>query len=233
MAKVNISPQEFRCEHRHSGLEHPNCWIKQRYLNVGITRIGYLDIEVTNLDANWGFVLTWFIKSRDIFDNSKKKKNVFYSGIITKKDICTAANKLNDSYDLRIIRDLHSILPTFNLLVVHYGLAPYGLDVPFVNTRFQINGFPLPLYRTRRLADTWKMSHKTYKLHSYRLETVGEVIGIEGIKTHLDGNIWKAAAHGNTKALAYIADHNKKDTILLEQVHKAMEAYHTIPGAFA
>ena len=72
----------LRCIHRHTIEEHPSCFAKGRILYdfasdreferlTGIPwykfpgyRIGYIDIEVDNLKANFGTILAWSVKEK-------------------------------------------------------------------------------------------------------------------------------------------------------------------------
>ena len=50
------------CKHKHTYLSHPNCYITEK---KGQKKIGYLDIESGGLTANFDYMLTWVIKTRD------------------------------------------------------------------------------------------------------------------------------------------------------------------------
>ena len=51
-----------RCEaHGHTYLEHYNCYLAENGEGVE-ERIGFLDIEASNLDADFGIMLSWCIK---------------------------------------------------------------------------------------------------------------------------------------------------------------------------
>ena len=45
-----------RCKHRHLLIEHPQCYKRKP------ERLGFLDIESSNLDADFGIVLSYCIK---------------------------------------------------------------------------------------------------------------------------------------------------------------------------
>ena len=52
----------FRCIHRHNGFDHPNCYDTEKGI---IEKIGFLDIETSNLNADFGYVLSYCIKKLD------------------------------------------------------------------------------------------------------------------------------------------------------------------------
>ena len=68
---------EHHCKHGHRYLEHYNCYL-QEHPEV-IEKVGFLDIECSNLDANWGVMLSYCIKV--------KGGEGILKGVIDKKDI--------------------------------------------------------------------------------------------------------------------------------------------------
>jgi uncharacterized protein YprB with RNaseH-like and TPR domain len=62
------------------------------------------------------------------------------------------------------------------------------------------------------------------KLHSNRLETVCDLLGIKG-KTHQNPATWRLAKGGNKKALEEILDHNKWDVRILEEVYNRLKDF--------
>jgi len=46
----------FKCIHSHNGLDHWNCF--DQFNNIQ-KKIAFLDIETSNLKANWGFVFSY------------------------------------------------------------------------------------------------------------------------------------------------------------------------------
>ena len=56
-----------RCKaHSMRFIEHPGCFSKEKpKCSMIEERVGFLDIEASNLDANWGIVLSFCIKQKD------------------------------------------------------------------------------------------------------------------------------------------------------------------------
>jgi len=110
---------EQRCIHRHTIKTHPNCFrmglIKYDWWTN--KRIAYLDIETSDLKADFGIVLSWCLK----FKNEK----FIYSDVITKKDI------ENRTFDKRIIESLLKELEKVDIVVTYYGT---NFDIPFLRT---------------------------------------------------------------------------------------------------
>ena len=47
-----------RCRHRHLYIEHYNCYLKE---HPDREKIGFLDIESSNLDGDYGIMLSYWI----------------------------------------------------------------------------------------------------------------------------------------------------------------------------
>jgi uncharacterized protein YprB with RNaseH-like and TPR domain len=174
-------------------------------------RVGYLDIEASDLSADWGFMLTWYIKPRG-------SRNYDF-GIITQKEI------LDGSYDYRITKELLLALDNYDVIYTHWG-ADRRFDLPFIRTRAMVHNLEkmLPNYLEKFLFDTWPIARNKLRLRRNSLDNIARTLGITGIgKTYLDPLIWKRAHIGDKKSLEYIAKHNKHDVILLERVHKKLE----------
>ena len=58
------------CKHRHTYAEHPRCYFEEKpYLKdgnaPGVERVGFFDIEATNLHATFGYIFSYCIKELD------------------------------------------------------------------------------------------------------------------------------------------------------------------------
>jgi len=231
---------EFRCVHRHTIDEHPSCFLKgnvkypiEAYVDdrawARVTgrpwytypgyRIGYVDIEVDNLNANFGNMLTWAIKEKD---------GEVFTDKITKEEI------FNETYDRRIVESLVDKLREFKIVVSYYGKGfdikylrtkalKYGIDFPgfepVINSRGhyvirpEINHFDLYFTVKRNL-----------KLHRYSLAVVTHYFGIDG-KTPIDHEVWLRAKYGNVDAIAEVLHHNIADVEILERLHNILEPH--------
>lgn len=191
-----------RCRHGHRYLDHYPCYATEHpELNE---KIGFLDIECSNLDANWGIILSYCIKPRG------------GAGIL--KDVITIDDIKKypqDQTDKRIVKDLIADMLKFDRLVAHYGRR---FDLPYIRTRALIMGIDFPHFGSIQNDDTWVIARKKLKLNNNRLETIDRALNGESIKTHLTPKYWIAGARGDKKALAYILDHNEKDVIALEDI---------------
>lgn len=191
-----------KCRHGHTYLEHYSCFLKEHPDMK--EKIGFLDIETTNLAANFGTILTYCIKVDG--------KDEILSGSITKKDV----NKYPaDQTDYRVVKDLVHDLKGFDRIVTHYGRK---FDIPFIRTRALVMDIPFPHFGSISNDDTWLLARSKLRLNSNRLETVERTLFGETGKTHIEYKYWIAGSRGDKKALDYIMDHNKRDVISLEKV---------------
>lgn len=192
---------KWRCEHNHDGLEHYSCWVKH---HPDTERCGYLDIESSNLHANWGIVLTYVIKVRG--------EDTFYQKTITAKE-------LKDCLDRKVMEQCLKDLGEFDRIYTYYGT---GFDVKFLRTRAITVGLEFPEYGTLFHNDVYYMARNRLCLNSNRLDTVCTALFGETTKTRLTPKYWTRALMGDKESLAYIAEHCRQDTIELERVHNAL-----------
>ena len=201
--------KELRCIHRHTIKTHPNCFRK------GLIKrddwwhdktIAYLDIEASNLDANWGFILTWCIKYRD---NDK-----IVSDIVTSKEI------FDGTFDKRVVESLLKELENVDIVVTYYGT---GFDIPYIRTRatYWEMQEKFPAYGDMYHWDLYYKVRSKFKLNNNRLGTATKFFGIDG-KTHLDPAWFMRAKYGHKEALAELLYHNEEDVIILEKLHNLL-----------
>jgi len=190
---------KWRCEHGHSGLEHYGCW------KGNTERIGFLDIETTNLDANFGIMLSYCIKDSD----SKK----IDEAVITVADI---KNGTAGDEDCRVVKKCVEDLQKYDKLVTYYGVR---FDMPFIRTRAVSMGIPFPSYGTIKHQDVYFLVRNKFKLNSNRLENACRVLLGASDKTKIDYKHWRAAARGDKKALDYVVEHNRYDVLDLEKLY--------------
>jgi uncharacterized protein YprB with RNaseH-like and TPR domain len=169
--------------------------------------VGYLDIEASQLDADFGIMYSWVIKYQG--------QNKYEMGIVTRQEI------LDGVLDKRVCEDLVTALKKFTLVYTYYGT---GFDIPFIRTRCLMNGVKFVTRGEVEHRDAYYLARRCLKLHRNSLDNVCATLGIKG-KTHLEGRYWILANSGNPEALAYILDHNKADTVILEKVHEVLAEF--------
>lgn len=178
-------------------------------------RVGYLDIECSNLSADMGLILSWFIKARG--------QNVYYSSLITKKEL------FDYTFDYRVVKELLEAFEHFDVLWTHWGKLR-RFDVPYIISRAYKNNLQhlLPKNCEKFIFDTWDIARSKLRLHSNRLDSIGNLLNIKNVKkTALNTDIWCKAGYGQEDALNYIYVHNRRDVQLLEAIHKKLEIIST------
>ncbi len=199
-----VKMARWRCEHSVSGLEHYNCWLRH---NPNVERCGYLDIESSNLHANWGIVLTYVIKV--------KGEDTFYQRTITK-------NELSTCLDEKVVKQCITDMGKFDRLYTFYGTK---FDIPYLRTRAISLGIEFPEYGTLFHNDVYYMARNKLCLNSNRLDNVCLALFGETTKTRLTPKYWTKALMGDKAPLEYIADHCRQDTVELERVHNALDVF--------
>jgi uncharacterized protein YprB with RNaseH-like and TPR domain len=202
-----------RCKaHRMRYLEHPACYERDK-LEYGFIkeRIGFLDIEASNLNANWGIILSYCIKVKD--------SDKIYQGVISKADVTSYRA---DQTDRRIVEELIKDLESFDRLVTHYGRK---FDIPYIRTRALSMNINFPGFGSIKNDDTWCMARKKLRLHSNRLDVIEEALFGSSQKTKLVSKYWIGASRGDTKDLKYILEHNIFDVLALEKIWYKLQEY--------
>ena len=193
-----------RCRHGHSYLEHPSCWYKEGEKQP---KVGYLDIETSNLKANYGMILTYVIKTQG--------KKEYLTNVIKRKDI------LARRFDKAVVKQLVEDMSGFDCLIGYFSSR---FDMPFIRTRAMIHNIPFPAYGHIQHKDVYYMVKFKMCLNSNRLEVATNTLGIAG-KNHVIGPEWTMAGTGDAKALKYVLDHNIRDCDILEELHMRLEPF--------
>ena len=185
----------LRKERRHDWLEEE--------------RIGFLDLEASNLKANIGNLISWAIKPLGV------KKVAF--------DCWTREEAIDwDKMDRRIMASLIDELKNYDLVVTYYGT---GFDIKFMRTRAMILGLEgFPEFGTLKHFDVYYAVRNKMCLYSNRLAVATQALGIEG-KTPLPSSIWGPARLGYKKALKDIKKHNVEDVKILEELYEEIIPY--------
>lgn len=172
-------------------------------------RVGHLDIEASQLNASFGFIISWAIKD----DGGK-----IIGDKLTLADF-KRANKLET--DKRVVQSLVKAMEEYDIITHFFG--DY-FDVPFVRSRCLKHGLSFPEYGSINTIDVWKWAKRNMKLHSHRLEAVAGHLGVNS-KTKLDPNTWSRGTMGDMKAIDEIYHHNRQDVITLEKVYHILKPY--------
>jgi len=197
---------KWRCSHGHNGISHYNCWIREKDFGE---RVGFIDIETSNLAADFGIMLSWCIKPA-----GKNKKTIY--GVISKEDL------VSGDLDKRILVDCIEEMRNFNRLIGHYSSR---FDLPFLRTRALYWNIEFPTYGEIIQEDVWDIARRVLKLHSNRQDSVSETLLGHSRKTRFSPRHWIMALQGDPEALAFVLDHNKKDVLDLEQNYNKLSQF--------
>lgn len=193
-----------KCRHGHDYLSHYNCFVDE---NPDMTRMGFIDIEVSNLKANFGIILTWCIKERD--------GDILY-------DTINESDLKSGNFDKRITANLIKAMGDFDILVGYYSTR---FDIPFIRSRAVHIGIDFPNYGEIIHKDLYYIIKSKFQLHRNSLETACRFLLNDTNKTHLDYKIWTNAIRGDAKSIEYILEHNKLDVIDTERLYNAVSGF--------
>jgi len=200
---------------KHNGLEHSACYDKLHTQNFG-ERIGFLDIETTDLNADYGIICCYCLKEAE---------GKIYEDRITRDDIKKYSSKKRDvepREDKRIIESLVRDLKNFDRLVLHYGC---GFDLPFIRTRAVICRVKYPTHGIYVMSDTWVMLKKKFKLSRNSLENgCRKLVGVSN-KDRLSMAIKHGALRGEEWAIQDMLNHCRKDVIDTEALYNLIHPY--------
>lgn len=181
-------------------------------------RIGFWDIETSNLNANFGYMISWVIAPA----HGRK----YAHASITSKDV------MSGDYDKRILRELMEEMKKYDILVTHYGgMARGRFDTHFTTTRAFIHRIEdeLPKKGELYIMDTYDIAKTKLRLNSNRLDAIGEALGVKVRKTRLSPILWIDAAHGKQSAVDYVLNHNICDVFLLRGIWERLAKINTQP----
>ena len=207
---IGTRVQEFLPERSLSSIGHKACRLGVRFQDLAQGKCGFLDIETSQLQGDFGFMYCWTVKTLG--------EDEYFSGVITEDEIRSGI------LDKRIVAELVETLKQYKRILTYYGSR---FDVPFTRTRAVAHGLKFVPYGLVQHKDIWFLARRILKLHRYRLENVSDVLGIKG-KTHLDPKIWVMANTGNGESLKYILEHNIADVEILEKVYKKLCEYEAV-----
>lgn len=190
--------------HRKTYLEHYNCYLKE----VGIKeRIGFLDIESSNLKANFGFVFSYVIKSND---------GEYYKRLVTTQEI------RSNTFDKNLLRQFIVDVRNFDRIVTYYGSR---FDLPFLRTRCEYWHLDFPIFNEIKQTDLYEIIKYRFK---FTRSSLGVACGFFNIaaKTHpMNTEQWMKANAGDKKALKFIMTHNIEDVDSTEALYKRVMKY--------
>ena len=194
-----------RCEHRHSYLEHPQCFSIQN------ERLGFFDIESAGggFNAQFGILLSYCIKDGN--------SDTIYKDSLVKSDFEKHdKGPRNGREDARLVGNCIRDLKRFDRIVTWYGV---GFDIKFTRTRAVICDVPFPTYAELKHTDLYFLVRNRFKLTSNRLENACRALLGSTDKTHVEPHIWRMAGRGDKQSINYVIQHNEFDVLDLEKIY--------------
>ncbi|KKN55492.1 hypothetical protein LCGC14_0581670 [marine sediment metagenome] len=190
--------QERRKLHNLDNSQAKNAWLLDK------SKIGFFDIESSNLDANIGLILCACVKDRN------GEVHTWVAG----RD---EQGIIDDHQAVVAMRDY---LESLDYVCTYYGTK---FDIPFVNTRLIIHG-ERPINQIRHI-DLYYTARFKLKMHSNRLVVLLETLFGESEKTRVVGPIWVRALAGDQESVAYIVDHCQIDVETLGQAFEKLKGF--------
>ena len=195
-----IKRSNFRCIHRHNGLDHHTCYDKERGIKE---RIGYLDIEGFGMgfSADTGCVMTYCILSED---------GELISNFATPKEL------LSDQMDKRLMSDLCNDLRKFDKIITYYGKR---YDVPYLRTRSLGYGLDFPKYKELNHIDVYDIIKHKFSFRRRSLEASCRYFNIPSKGHRFGFEMWRKAFQGRKDAMKNILLHNIEDVESLQALY--------------
>ena len=193
------------CKHGHKYLAHPKCFDKERHLEKK-ERIGFLDIETSDLNAAHGVCLSYAIKELG---------GKVVGRTLTPDEVKTGV------YDRDLMRECVKDMVSFDRLIGYYCIDR-RFDFPFIRSRCLKNHVWFPNYKDIVVSDCYSMAKNKLKLRSNRLQAVCEFLGISSKGHKLDPHNWLRCLAGDQAALDYVWVHNVEDVESTEEVWRRL-----------
>jgi len=197
-----------RCKHHHTYAEHPGCWWKEQEKKP---IVGYIDIETSNLNANYGMIITYCILNKDTDE-------IIWNTV----DINDVRN---GDFDKQLCKQLIKDLLKFDVIKGYWST---GFDIPYMRSRCLKWKLDFPVYKAIDHKDVYYMVKRLLRINKNSLEAATKFLGISG-KNHVHADQWMAAlmctGEKQTKAMQYILDHNMKDVRILKELDLRLESF--------
>lgn len=121
--------------------------------------------------------------------------------------------------DYRVTASIWKLLDEADVVIAHYGSK---FDVPMLNNRFIMHGFPPP--SDYRQIDTCRSAKKHFRFPSNKLDYIAQQFGV-GEKIATSWQLWKSCMAGDKQALTDMSVYCDQDVKILEDVYLRMRPY--------
>lgn len=181
---------------------------------IKLPKILLLDIETSPMQAYvfnlWKQNIAWDHTKGHWFILCWSAKWLYQDEILS--DRLTPEEAINED-DSRIVRSIWYLLNEADIVIAHNAL---GADLPWLNTRFVMNGFVPP--KPYQIVDTLKVCKQKFGFASNKLDALCEYFNIPH-KDPTDFELWRKCVNGDDEALEYMLKYNRNDVKILEQVY--------------
>jgi uncharacterized protein YprB with RNaseH-like and TPR domain len=177
-----------------------------------VSKILFLDIETTDLDADFGNMLAFGYKWQG------GKTEVL--SILDTNKLCKACGLVEAVDDKSLVIAARDIIEDADMLVTWFGK---GFDWKFLNTRI-VDAKLKPLPPTPHV-DLYFTAKHHLKLTSNRLASVQDFLRLPSEKTTLRKRVWRRAQAGHVASIKYIVEHCKKDVDVLQEAYDRLKPY--------
>jgi len=126
----------------------------------------------------------------------------------------------NKRCDRSLVHQLWTALQAADVIVAHNGDKH---DIRKANARFAFHGLPPP--SPSRSIDTRKMAKRYFGFESNSLDHLGQHLGLGGKRVTTGFDLHRRAIEGDASAWAELAEYNKRDVELLEQVYLRLRPF--------
>lgn len=205
--------------------------LQVRYLERGIRKLGYWDIETKDLNPYQGCIFCFVFYTRDIL--TEKVEKLAYH--VSKSEVKKAYHEEEptSNFDVDLLKKLSECMNNCDQIVGHFSTK---FDMNYFRSRCIITNQEhlIPDYQILTYGDTWRMMKTSLKaprntLNNFALQTSGK-----SEKTFVDLKWWNIIPLYNHKrwneAANYILDHCKKDVKMTYVGHKKVEPFNAISG---
>ena len=175
-----------------------NSWLEDQ-------RVGFLDIETTNLKANFGVMLSWCLKLRGgkILEDCVTRKEIIDRELLDRRIAQSLVDTLRDDVDV---------------IVTYNGVR---FDIPYIRSRCLMLGIDFLPYGSKKHIDMYYQVRGKLRLHRSSLDAACEALHIKG-KTPISPQVWRDAALGYPDALKKVLRHNRGDVRILEKLFEKL-----------
>lgn len=203
-----------------------------RYLEKGIKKLGYWDIETSDFNPHQNFIICYVFYVRDVVTNKVDK----YEYHITKEDISKAVANSNFNFDEKLLQNMSQCMTHCDQIVGHFSTK---FDMNYFRSRCILTNQEhlIPDYQVLTYGDTWRMMKTTLKaprntLNNFALQTSGK-----SEKTFVDLEYWYKVKFKDSpdweKAMNYIVKHCRADVKMTMNGHKKVEKFCAVSGVLA